>query len=388
MKRSNLYIKITTAILFLAVVCYLCVYIYNAMLKTYETTPAILYTIEQTVSTQGYIVRSETVLTDSGLVVLPIVGEGEKVASGQAVAIEYLNHEALETASEIRALRLMIEQLETSDGAAAVEAACLESVMNLSKAVQRGDLSRLDELALNIETGVFTKSAALSSDLPTLKSRLAALESGVAGVNTIYAPFSGTFSQVVDGFEYIEPNALFDISPVELNNLFSNPSAVSGAGKLVTDFKWYYAALVAADDASRFSEEQRVEMQFSGSHVATMEMMVEHIGKQDNNECVVLFSSDRSLHELTPLRQLRADVVLDVITGIRVPKEAIHLDDESTTFVFLQTGVRAERVDVEILSESGDSYLVRNGAETGTPLRTGSTIIVKANDLFDGKIVG
>jgi hypothetical protein len=37
---------------------------------------------------------------------------------------------------------------------------------------------------------------------------------------------------------------------------------------------------------------------------------------------------------------------------------------------------------------TGDSYLVRDGAESGTPLRAGSTIIVKANDLYDGKVVG
>lgn len=102
--------------------------------------------------------------------------------------------------------------------------------------------------------------------------------------------------------------------------------------------------------------------------------------------CVVLFSSDRGVHDIASLRGLRADVVFDVISGIRVPKEAIHIED-GVTYVFLQTGVRAERVRVEILLESGDSYLVRDGAASGTPLRAGSTIIVRANNLYHGKIV-
>ena len=388
MKRSDFFIKLTTAVLFAAVVCYLGVYVYKAMLTTFETTSAIGYTIEQTVPTRGYIVRSETVLPDSGRVVLPIVGEGEKVASGQSVAIEYMSQEALEAASEIRALRLLIEQIEITGGEASAETARLESVMNLSKAVRLGDFSRIDELSLSIETGIFTERTSSAADLPTMRARLRSLESRVAGVNAIYAPVSGVFSQVVDGFEHIDPSMLFDISPAQLDKLFSAPLPARGAGKLITDFKWYYAAIMDASDISHFNETQRVAIQFSGSYAATADMLIEHIGKQENGECLVLFSSLRSLQDITPLRQLRADAVLGIVTGIRVPKEAIHLDDEGIIFVYLQTGTRAERVDVEILLEAGDSYLVRDGIESGTPLRVGSTIIVKANGLFDGKIVG
>jgi len=116
-------------------------------------------------------------------------------------------------------------------------------------------------------------------------------------------------------------------------------------------------------------------------------MFVESIGRREDDSCVVLFSSDRFIHNIAPLRQLRAEVVYNTVTGIRVPKEAVHLDDDGTIYIFLQTGARAERVNVEIILITGDSYLVRDGAESGTPLRAGSTIIVRANNLFHGKVV-
>jgi hypothetical protein len=116
-------------------------------------------------------------------------------------------------------------------------------------------------------------------------------------------------------------------------------------------------------------------------------MLVESIGKSEDGNCVVLFSSESGIHEVAPLRYLRAEIVTGAVSGIRIPKEAIHLDDNATTFVFIQTGVRAERVNVEILCELGDVYLVRDGLETGSSLRSGSIIIVKANGLTDGKIV-
>ena len=388
MKRSDFYIKLTTAVLFIAVVSYIGIYFYKAVLNTYETTTAIGYTVEQICPAWGYVVRSETVLPDSGLAALPVVGEGEKVAAGQAIAVEYVSREALETAIEIRSLRALITQLESSGDADAAEAARLESVLALSAAVRRGDLSSLDELSLNIGTTIFTGAPVSATDLPALQARLDMLEARMADAGTIYAPVSGIFSQTVDGFEHIGPDALSDLTPEKLEELFRTPSHVSGTVKLVTEFKWYYAALMDASDASRLSADRKITVQFSGANVASAEMTVERIGRRYNGECVVVFSSSRGVHELAPLRQLRADIVFGDIFGIRVPKEAIRLDDDGTTYIFLQTGAIAERVDVEILIESGDSYLVRDGAETGTPLRVGSKIIVKANDLFNGKVVG
>ena len=385
MKKSDLYIRVITAVLFLAVVSYIGVYIYNAMINTYVTATAYRYDIEEACAVQGYIIRSETVLTDAGSAVLPIVNEGEKVASGQAIAVEYTSREALEIASDINSLRLRIAQLEAPGGS--VESLSNRSVMDLSVAVHSGDLGILDELSLSIESYIFSGGEASASDLPVLRARLEALENRISGVRTIYAPASGVFSQVIDGFEHIGPQTISDTVPSELPELFASPRAVRSAGKLVTDFKWYFAVAMDAGFAARLTAGQHITVKFYGVYNAQADMRVERVGRRDDGECLVMFSSDRSIHEIAPLRFMRADIIFDVVSGIRVPKEAIHLDDDGTTFIFLQTGARAERVNVDILLESGDSYIVRDGVETGTPLRVGATIIVKANNLFDGKVV-
>ena len=385
MRRSDFYIRVIAAVLFLAVASYIGVYIYNAVINTYVTAPAIIYSVEEMFPAQGYIVRSETVIKDTGDTVLPIVGEGEKVASGQAVAVEYTSRSALETASEIRALKLRIAKLEAPGGVA--EAARLDSVLALSAAVHSGDLSVLDELSVNIETYIFADNSTQENELPVLQARLEVLERRSEGMRTIYAPVSGVFSQVVDGYENVSPHSLDGISPDTLAELFTSRSGSSGTGKLVTEFTWYYAAIMNFEDAKLLTAGRMIQVQFYGVYNTGMQMRIESVGKQEDGLCVVIFSSDRSVHDIAQLRGLRADVVYNTVTGIRVPKEAINLDDDNKTFVYLQTGVRAERVDVEILREYGDSYIVRDGTETGTPLRVGATIIVKANRLYDGKIV-
>jgi len=382
MKRSDFFIRLTTGVLFLAVACYIGVYLYNALANTFVTTKAISYAIEETLPAQGYIVRMETVLSNVGTAVLPIVGEGEKVAAGQAIAVEYMNVGALEMASEIRALTMRIAQLEASGTSG--DAASFEAIIALSSAVYNNDFKDLDEISLNIETSIFE----VEDDIAVLKSRLDDLTRRSVGTRTVSAEVSGTFSHVVDGFEHIEPDMIKDTIPTDLYAHFETPYGANGAGKLITEFTWYYVAVMDYKDATQLTAGESKAVQFFGAYQAAVNMFVESIGKREGESCVVVFSSDQGIHNVAQLRALRADVIFAVITGIRVPKEAIQLDDNGETFVYLQTSGYAERVDVEILRESGDSYLVRDGAETGSPLRVDSTIIVKANNLYHGKVVG
>ena len=387
MKRSDFFIRLTAALLLIAVLGFIGVYVYDAVMTTYVTTEAVGYSIEETVPVQGYIIRTETVLSDVGVSTLPIVREGERVAVGQAIAVELLDRVALDMAAEIRTLNMRIAQLESLDGD--ISSAGFTSVRNLSAAVHSGNLTRLDELALSVQTHIFTEGRVTPRDeLPELKAKLERLEAGSDGMRAVYAPLSGTFSQTIDGFEHITPSMLVEILPSALEELFSMPGHTFGAGKLVTEYDWRYAVIVDATDANRMIAGQRMTVQFQGAYHADIEMLVEHIGRREGDKCVVVFSSDRSIHDFAPLRSLRADLVFGTVTGIRVPREAIHLDEDGKTHLFLQSGARAEMVDVEILREAGDGYLVRDGAESGSPLRVGATIIVSANDLYHGKIVG
>jgi len=388
MKRSDFFIRLTTGILFLAVASYIGILLYNAVVNVFVTTTAMSYAIEETLPAKGFIVRTETVLTESGSMILPVVREGERVASGQAVAVEYLSREALETASEIRSIQLRLDQLEAAGSGRAVQAARLESVMNLSMAVIEGDLRNLDEMALNVQTLVFTSDTLPITDVAALQDRLDALRLRSEGIRTISAPFAGTFSQVVDGFEHIDPSDIRGLTPDNLELLFTSPSNTHRIGKLVTSFTWHFAAIMDADDAMELSVGRQVPIQFAGAFHDTKHMLVENIGTPEDGRSVVIFSSDRSLHDAVALRGVEAEIILDVISGIRVPMEALRLDDNATTYIYLQTGMRAERVNVEIISEHGDVLLVRDGVESGTPLRAGSTIIVRANNLYHGKIIG
>ena len=382
MKRSDFFIKLTTAVLLLAIVAYVAVFLYNTFINIFETTEAFSYTIVETLDSQGYIVRTEAVLSETGINAHPVVREGERVAAGQVVAVEYFNREALAIADEIRTLRLQIAQAEDQRNLGDAEA--FDAIMDLSRAVALRSFNRLDEISLAVEANIFMRDV----DTSQLHRRLEFLENQHLDARDITSPFSGTFSHVVDGFEHIDPYMLSNLAPSELHSLFQSPSHFASSGKLVTAFSWYYAAVMSNADSTLLSIGDRRVVRFYGTFNAEVEMVVESLGRREDGYTVVVFSSDRGIHDVTSLRSIRANIVANTISGIRVPREALHLDDDGTTYIFLQTAGSAERVDVEILEEAGDSFLVRDGIEAGTPLRVGSIIIVRANNLYHGRVVG
>jgi hypothetical protein len=397
MRRNDFVIKLMSVVLFVAVAAYIGLYIYDKANKNLITAPAVRYTAEDSGSAEGYIIRNETVLTGGGSTVTLMAEEGEKLASGQAVAVHYEGESALERASEIRALQLQIKEAEADTAVSADQknAAAKAAVLALSDAVQHRDFTNLEALTLSINKTIFssTPSELSDGDLPILKDRLANLLAEDTGTSTIYAPVSGVFSAVVDGFEALGPGKLTDLTPSSLEALFGTPQSTDNTvlGKLITGITWYYTAVMDAGDVQKFEGKTSAVLNFTKTYNERLDMKIESIGAEENGKCVVVFSAKRGISDMTVLRRLSAQVEFGSYTGLLVPKEAVnHESDEEgdKAYIFLLTGLQAEKVTVEIIGEYDDNYIVKDGAENGTVLREGCEIIVKGKELYDGKVVG
>ena len=391
MRRSDFYFKVLSAVLFVAVAAYIGVYVFRSVGNPFQTITATAVSVEDTGLCSGFFVRTESAVRAEGGTCSIAVKEGEKVHAGQVIATEYLSDGALQRGEEILSLRTRISQIEEKnksgdDGFAKG----LQTVVSLADAVAHKRLDEIGTLVLDVESYIFTGSRSSGGEsLETLEERLSVLEARNDGTRVITAPRSGTFSGVADGLESVSPDDVMNISAEALYDLFSQRTGGStrAAGKLVTDIKWYFAAVVTVEDASRLSQGTTVPVSFAAPISITVAMRVESIGIVTDGQRVVVFSSDKSLVDIASKREAEAEVVFSEYSGIGIPKEAIRLDDDNRTFVFLQTGVRAEKVYVEILGEIGDNYIVQNGDKTKTTLREGAIVIVKANGLEDGKVV-
>lgn len=390
MERSDSLIKFVSIAVLTALIIYIAISFYRSKTDPFQTVEAAAFELSESMESHGFAVRQEDVISASGNVAV-IISDGQKVSAGQAIAFRYNGAQAMERAQEMNDIRMRISQLNAALAGKTNQELAEESVLELSKAVSSGDLSELYSLSLNLDTYIISGQDIAQEDqeaeIATLQAQLQDLMAESASdTERIDAKAEGTFTSAVDGFESITPDMLEDLSPDGLREIFSSPDMMelNPIGKLITGIRWYYAAIVEEDAAVWLSPGDTVRLDFTRTYSASLDMTVESVGDSHDGECVIVFSCDRFMQNVASLRELTATIVFESLSGIRVPKEAVHLDEEGDTLVYILEGLQASAVYVDIIAESGDYYMVE---ETGEGLRTGDQIITRANNLYDGAVV-
>ncbi len=390
MRRSDLLIKFVVFIAFIAIVCYIGYSFYDSQVNPLRTVLAVDFTLDSGSETQGWIVREEQPI-DGGGSVKVVARDGTKMANGETVAIRYYGAQARERVAEMDALELRIKQAENQLSSGVEPSGKLEYVMELAAVSAGGDYAGAGPALLGIDSYIFGSTGDMSkqelqAEIERLKGELSALELRSSGDTTaVGAPVSGLFSSTVDGFEGVGPDDLRGLTPSEYKELFAAAGDDSGVGKMVTGLTWYYVTVMKADDTVGLNEGGMVKLKFSRTWSKTLDMKLEELGENIGGERVVVFSSSSYLQELTEQRSMEAKVLRESVTGIRVPKEAVHLDEEGKTYVYILEGLQASVAYTDIVAQDGDYYLLSDNIDQG--LREGAQIITRARGLYDGKVV-
>ncbi len=390
MKRSNGLLKAVSIILFVAVAIYLGVYIVGYFNNPCQSATVSYCTITDSISSAGIIVRSEKLVYGDSDYISTTAVSGKKVAAGQELAVVYSSGADMETAAAIRDLKSEILALEEFINGGDSEAGENESeikkdIYRISKAVSARDFSDLASVAMEIKSMVISSEVGeAQTRLAELNEELAALGSSAgSGTSAIYAEVSGVFSDELDGFEALAPTDVLSIAPSGLKTIMNRETEKeSGAvGKLVTEIDWYYAAVMDTAAISELEVGDSVTMNFGKYYSNDIDMTIAYISSDENGESAVVFRGNTDLSSMLSLRQVSAEMEKASYTGIMIPKKAVHTDGEQT-YVYTVTAMKAERKDVNIIYEMTDYYIV-----TSDTLRDGNEVIVKANDLYDGKIL-
>ncbi len=407
-KNSSLTTKLITAFIALAVVSYFGVQVWRALTRQQETTPVYIYRAEHVLPLAGRVVRDESVVDCTDALVELRRAEGERVAKGKAIATVYNSEQALEDARELASLRSRLEQLQYAQSAArdAEEALRLDSeieadIVALHTARASGNYAALEDAADELRSTVLRReyayrdSADLSERLEELDAQIRAASAAASGkYRTIYAPFAGTFSAVVDGYESVlTPEALHTMTPDEFDA--AAPEAISGtAGRLIRGEQWYYAASVPEEDAAALRLRESYELAISGAELS-FSVVVYDIGEAVDGRCLLVLRGDSRLASVTLLRTQSAELILESHTGLRVPKNALRIDEKGQTGVYCRIGLQSFFKPVELVYQGEDYCLVRPGGVSAArdsdlvlyTLRAGDEVIVTSGRLYNGKVI-
>ncbi len=391
MERSDSIIKFVAVLVFTAVMAYLGVSFVAGYRNPLRTVNASGMELRDGLETTGYLVRDEELLTASGSNIAVTVTEGAKLASGETVAVRYSGSTAMERAGQISEIQMKIRQLNAIKNGKSEDELSKETVISLSKAVSSGDLSQLYELEQDVDAYIISGTALATGnedvEIAALEDQLRGLsQSASSDTGRVAAPFSGTFSFVTDGFEGVKPSDMEGLTVSQYEALFASAKTVpSGTvGKMVRGIKWYYATEVDEENARKLTVGNSVTLVFSRNYSAELKMKVESVSLPEDGRCAVVFSSDRYMQDVAAVREVSAEIVFETQSGIAVPKEAVHLNEEGETVCYVLEGITAHETGVRILAESGDYYMAE---ETHDGLREGDIIIVRAANLYDNAVV-
>lgn len=417
MKESTVATKVMIAVLCLGVAVYLAVYFARGWREDLVTARAYDFTLDVGETASGILVREEVTLTGPGGYVDQILSEGAKAAAGDAVALVYDQPSALNTRQSIRSLEAEIGQLQyaldsgtQNTDAARLDAQVASSITALRALAARGDLTNLEDSALNLRSTVFQRDYAygdadaagqLSQLIADRQSQLTTLTNSLNQVSkTVYAPRAGVFA-AADGWEgVLSPAALDTLTAGELDGLLRqrhDPDA-NAVGKLVTGSTWYYAALLDGADTG-LQAGRTYRLNFTGDYYGQIQMTLDRVALEGERTLAV-FSCRSHLADTAMLRVQTVDVVARELSGIRVPRTALRVVTQDVTGedgavsqanrygVFTVVRSQAEWQEVEVLYTGENYYLVRPvNVDSANRLRSGDEVILNSSGIYDGKVV-
>lgn len=416
MKEGTTVTKLVMLALALCIGVYFSVYLFRGMTDPLTTAVAYAYTVNDSVEAEALLVRQEQVLPAGAGIADVLPGEGERVGAGQTVAVLYRDSVALERREQLEQLTLEAEllqyattQADPSAGVAQLEDDVVRAAVALRADGAAGEFNRLEEQVLDLKRAVLKRDYTYGGGVDTgrltqLSSQLRALQDRSArDTSRVYAQNEGVFSAQVDGYEgVIDPAQAGQLTPAGLDALLEQGMRPDeGAlGKIITANRWYLAANLPLRAAERLSVGGEAVVRFTGDFSKDVSMRVESVSEPEGERCMVLFSSDRYLARTTLLRRQTVEIIFDSSQGLRVPKAAVHIltktvtDKEtgeekkvSTTGVYAMVNGQAEFKTVRTMAEGSQFYVVQPLDEGRRILRPGDQVIVRARNLYDGKVV-
>ena len=377
-KRSSPLLRILPLAVLAAVLVYFAAQIHGYFSDPMTVTVTYESQAEDTVSMEGWLVRTEEPLPAQSGTVSRQVQEGQRVAAGQTVATVYSDDSALQTVSQIETLELQLQQLQFAltsyldpDAALKLDTSITGDILALRQTLSGGDYSAAESDLAQLKAAVlkrdhsYTSQEDIQAEIKSVESDIQSQRAKLSGARSVTAKASGTYSAVCAAEEQ------------------------SNVGKLIYGDTWYYAVVLPEEQAAELKTMGSINVRLAKGFDQTIRMSVESVSRPDKGRCAVVLSSTRYLAQTTLLRHQAADAVLHTYEGLRVPADALRVSEDGVTGVYCVDGENAAFRPVTLVYQ-GEGYALvtpAEGAGDTRTLRAGDQVIATSGQLHDGKVI-
>ncbi len=421
-----LFKRILVAALTILAVVYVTYLLISANFDMYPTENAVQDTVTASISADGFIIREETVIPNNSDGILSYtVSNGAAVEADSDIAKVFSNEKDAVANSRADALEAKIKLLKESQESSMTGAVSVDIINNNIKSnlinylydvnqinvdAARSDADRL-LTTINqrqLLTGKITNFNEQIADLTTRVNELRSASG--SGKGSVTTPKAGYFSEYCDGYENAFPyNKIDTMTLKDFRNIESSPVPSNVAGKVVSNVNWFVACEITDDEAASLSiYDGGLTVLFASSSTEPIPATLRRIQRGDDGKALAVLQCDYMNEGLLQARYEPVEIGMGTYKGLRVSKRAIHDDyvtkityDENDNAhkeqkkvqgVYVLYGSEVQFKQISVMYATKDYVICNPSPEEGV-LFNGETVsmydkvIVKGDDLYDGKVI-
>ena len=400
---------------------YIAAQLVPVLMRGYETQTAVSSTLADSVPAKGIAVREEQTLEYSGSGVLTyLLEDGSRVAPGAAVGEIFAGQaqaKSWQKKNELDAELEMLNESQTQElsGGADIEQLLKQQQQSLLSLLEILELEKYDTLdeVRNQLTLTANRMQNATGTVQDLSAQIAALtaerDAAAAAAGTVeylYAPSpGGYYSSMTDGLEQtVTPQAVEALDTASLKELIesSDVEPTQSAGKLVSNYEWYFYCLVEDKDADRFVNENgqvEVEIDFDYTDLKEIPAKVVSVERDPNGgPAKVVLLCDYINAGTVNLRVETAQISFARYDGVCIAQSAVHIvtDEDGTQRrgVYVKYGNMVEFKQIDPIFENDEYVIVPAKTRVGSDEASMKNevllydeIIISGKDLYEGKLL-
>ena len=378
----------------------------------YDTETADEVVEQEKLELKAFLVRDEEYINQKTTgTVVPLIKDGMRVASGDAVARVCASDEDAANVSALLEAKESLARYQEISEQTELNALDMEklnktidaSFTELVRTSNSGDFSELSRNIEELENKLASKQILkdgtidLTAKFNELNSKIQTLESKSINTSDVLAPLSGYYISNLDGYENaMDYNKISDLTVSKAEKLFEKkPGDVSGQmGKIVGSYKWYLVTVMDSKYSLLMSEGEKMKINMPYYGFKNVVVVVEKISTTQNDKVAVAFSCNMMNETYANMRTEDIELVFKEYTGYKINSSAIRREKDEkgkeVDVVYILRGDIMNARVIDIIYDAGDYVIVSEESKATSgyrPIKRYDEVIVKGRNLSDGKSI-
>ena len=407
--KSSLYVQkdvVVMAVVLIAIAVYVIAQCYSATHVDVQTVTAVKSTVYQTIDAKALVIRDEhTVDSNKSGVTVPCVADGEKGNVGGNIAMVFSNSENAKSYSSSLDLQKQLDyyiNLESKSAGTAtdveqIDKDVLTDVNDYIQNASSGNYTSVSSSALDLNDKLTRRQMIIGEDIDfssvkgSLEKKLNAIDvDSCKPTGYVKTDESGIFTSYSDGcetaFDYKNIENLDTKTLDEYISQAKKAKKTNSLGKLVTDYEWYFACKVTADQVKDINDGDTLSVALKDSdRVIECEVVSGATLDLGVKESVLLLRSSEMDSEIASMRLEDIEIRFNEYTGFKVPTSAIHINKNGDKIVYALVANIAQSRTGNIIYSTKDYVVFEYTPEDENSIRLYDQIVTQGKDLHDGK---